>query len=577
VIRLSRSPRASLCLAALAIGLSQAPVSRAQGIPGSTTSANPAVATQRSFDADIAERKRRFESQGPQGVSPVAPVPAPDKPRKGSQGPRFEVRKIHLEGVTAIPTTKFAQLLTSVEGRSITLGQLREFTAKIETLYRARGYFLARALIPRQDVSNGHVRIVVSEGRYGKTKISGNRHYSNRFIERFFESARHTGLIRQRPLERALLLLNEFPDLSVHSLFVTGTEPGTADVVLNVKDRTPVHVTLDYNNYGIPSVGEHRTGQAISAGNALMMGDDLYVRVVEQFPSKSDPLYQANYSAPVGDRGNRLGFQYLNSATRVTGANLDILDIRGSSEIFGLSLAVPLDRTPQHSSNLNGGVLVKTVKNFFFGDTLTNQDDLRLLTFGWNESSLGERRRTGHSETITQGLGTAFGGSPNGGPLASRADAGNFFTKFNSDSYAVLDVSRHRSLLIRASVQLSTEPLPVAELFAIGGPDSVRGFLQSESLGDQGYQISFEHRWALVTERRFQLQTAAFIDRGETSVLNPQVREPASRRLVGAGFGLRGSIGRTTTFKLDLGFPTSVDRNAQGDSSVVYAQLVARY
>jgi POTRA domain, ShlB-type len=49
----------------------------------------------------------------------------------------------------------------------------RKVAVRVTGLYRDRGYFLARAYLPAQEIEGGIVRIAVLEGRYDST---GERH-----------------------------------------------------------------------------------------------------------------------------------------------------------------------------------------------------------------------------------------------------------------------------------------------------------------------------------------------------------------------------------------------------------------
>ena len=127
-------------------------------------------------------------------------------------------------------------------------------------------------MCPQQDVLNGVVEIAVLEGKLGDIAVEGKEHYSDRFIRRGFTSVVTDGVVRHDSLERSLLLLNEHPNLNVAASLEPGTSPGTTDIVAKVTDTLPLHVTLDYNNFGIPFISRNRFGAGIELGNALIEG-----------------------------------------------------------------------------------------------------------------------------------------------------------------------------------------------------------------------------------------------------------------------------------------------------------------
>jgi hemolysin activation/secretion protein len=161
---------------------------------------------------------------------------------------------------------------------------------------------------------------------------------------------------------------------------------------------------------------------------------------------------------------------------------------------------------------------------------------------------------------ITQGVG----GNSSTDPLSSRLGASGVFTKLNMDAARVQIVNEQTYAIFRLSGQYAWNPLFVSEEFAIGGPDSVRGFSQSEFLGDIGYSGSAEINFSPLIEdpetdisERQILQLAAFVDHGSARRVNAQPGEDPSRTLTGAGVGIRLGIYENTQLKLDLGFPLS--------------------
>jgi len=505
-----------------------------------------------------------------------------ESPESGKPSPKkFKVAKIRFQGNTIIPTGELEKMARPFEGTLSSLVDLRRLTKSIRELYQARGYILAHVAIPKQRIKQGVLSIVISEGRFGKIEVEGNRFYSSRFIKKFFEPAMVGGIVRELPVHRSLLLLNEFSDLSVKTLFVAGQEKGTADVLLKVKDSRPVHLSIDYNDYGNRYVGWHRAGIGLWCGNVFMDGDEAFARITWPFPSVSEPFQQGSYTMPVGHKGDKVGISYANSAITL-GNELQVLDSRGKAQIFGLTFQHPLVRKITDTVNLSAGLVGKTVQNYFFGDVLVSQDDLRLLTLGCDGSVLRGKNRTIFSAVATQGLGTLFGGKesgakfPDGMLRASRVGAGNELTKFNTEVYQVRSLSKGKFLLLHGTAQVASQPLPSAEQYGLGGPDSVRGFIQSECLGDQGYTLSAEYRQGVYDSRNVHLQFVGFFDHGYASVLKPAVGEKENRTMNGIGMGGRASVGRTLTMRLDMGFPVG-DENIDNLKPVVYGQMTNRW
>ena len=536
--------------------------------PAQVTAANQGTIDRGVPRAQITARPRG-SAMGPAVAAAVAPAPT---------GPTFAVRHIRFEGNQRIAASELAAVAAPYEGRDDHLGELQRLAHDVQQLYHQRGYFLARVVLPPQELDGGDVRIVIYEGRVESVKVTGNKHYSERFVQRFFEPALRSagGVARQRPIERALLIENEFLDLSVKSTLRAGVAPGTAQALLSVHDRAPIHADLSYDNFGNPLAGRNHLNAGFTGGNALTEGDLVGLHVVFPFPSASDPFYSASYSAPLGDRGDRLGFQYSNAVTSV-GGDLAVLDIRGKADIFGLILQHPILRTLSESTNFSAGLVAKSVKNFVFTNVLTSNDQLRELVVSYDANTVRGKVRTLYSGVLTQGLGTLLGGVGNANPLPSRAHAGDGFAKLNFDAFHIYDLSKHDLLFLHGTAQLASNSLPTAELIGLGGVESVRGFLQSEFLGDEGYTLSAEIRHAVLDEKKTHVQLAAFVDQGGARVEHTQPGEIQSQSRTGAGVGVRAGFGRTTSVRMDLGFPLHPSTNTNGEHATLYAQIASRW
>lgn len=491
---------------------------------------------------------------------------------------RFFVKRIELQGAGRLPQERLRKLASEYENREVTLGQLHILARRVRVLARQRGYPVADAVVPSQTVEGGIVKIVVSEGRFGRVTVRGNKYYPEHFVRRLFFPATELGVVHAPELYKSLLILNEYPDLSVQAQFAPGREPGTTDVVLNVKDARPVHVGLDYNNFGSRLVGRNRAGVTLWSGNSFTPGDEFLLRAVDSWPGRSHIFWNAGYVLPISRYGTKVGFQFADAETHARGP-LTPLDIRGDADIFSFLVTHPLKRTFQEVQNLSSSLSFKTVRNFFFGDVLQSQDDLRVLNLGIDGAKGDRLGRWIYSAVLGQGLGTMLGGRGNGDPLSSRVAAGDGFTKTNIDVLRSQDLKRNRFALFRFSGQTSSRPLVTAEQFGVGGPDSVRGFIQSEALGDSGFTLSGEYRQQVWKSKdgRDVVQGVAFLDHGYAELKRPQVGEDAHRSLTGLGVGTRAAFGLNSSLRIDLGAPIGPGRNVDGDDVVLYVQAATRF
>ncbi len=183
---------------------------------------------------------------------------------------------------------------------------------------------------------------------------------------------------------------------------------------------------------------------------------------------------------------------------------------------------------------------------------------------------------------VSQGLGDILGGMPDHSAISSRLGADDRYTKFNLD---ILRLQRlypfYRgdaivSAILKGTGQWSINSLVANEQFGIGGAESVRGYPESEFLGDFGYSVTAELRVAPLVKRDL-LQLAFFIDNGGVYVRNPMPGQGQSHIITGAGTGIRLNLPYDINIRADVGFAIGPDKNSDGKKTVFYVQAVKRF
>jgi hemolysin activation/secretion protein len=131
-------------------------------------------------------------------------------------------------------------------------------------------------------------------------------------------------------------------------------------------------------------------------------------------------------------------------------------------------------------------------------------------------------------------------------------------------------------LIGRGSAQLSSSPLVVGEQFAVGGADSVRGYNQSQFLGDDGVNVSLEARFSPLRKNFDKFQVAVFADHGTVTLKTPAAGQSKTQNITGLGVGLRANLPHDLSVRADLGFHVS-NRPDSGGTAFPYIQLMKRF
>jgi hemolysin activation/secretion protein len=500
---------------------------------------------------------------------------APAQEITASHPGKVRIKAIRITGHSVFRTVELESIVVPYLERDLSLAELQEVADSITEAYRRKGYSLARAYVPHQEIKEGVVEIAVLEGKVGQIIIQGNKNYSADFIRRGFARVTQDKAINQGSLEKSLLLLNENPDLKVTALLEAGKEPGSTDIIVNVEDKLPLHLVMDYDNFGTKAVSKNRFGMEVNLARFLIVeGSSLSLRGVIGSDAKAFHYGRASYLLPINSYGTKLGlFGY--GGDFDVGQALAEFNITSTTWGYGLYLTHPLITT--RIQNLKGefGFESKDARQSLLG-SLFSRDKLRMLRMSLNYDWFDSTSRNFIALSVFQGLGDVLGAMENNDQKSSRLGADNRFTKAYLNVARVQTVVDRVSIFIRGSGQASTRALVATEEFYIGGADSVRGYPPGEFLGEDGYNVSTELRVSLLPNQEI-LQLAFFVDHGGVSIKNPAPGVKSYHHLTGVGYGFRLSLPYNISGRFDVGFPVQPSKASSGDRPTLHIQAAVRF
>jgi len=198
----------------------------------------------------------------------------------------------------------------------------------------------------------------------------------------------------------------------------------------------------------------------------------------------------------------------------------------------------------------------------------TSFDRLRILKAGPRLNLQDSQGRTSIVGDIHYGLHNFLGSSDDTDANASRSNAGGEFMYYTLSASRIQRLSKTSYLALRTSGQWSPDNLPSPEQFRAGGMYSVRGYPESDAIGDRGFNASAEINfptpflpkgWKVpLTDERLQdsLRWVAFIDGARTSRRKrATVTEKKEKYLVGTGVGIRIKLAKSISFRFDYALP----------------------
>jgi hemolysin activation/secretion protein len=546
----------------------------------SVSAADPTTAgadvEQGRFEArdELSETSARLEKNGKKPEIEVS-----EKPSEGPAAAEvsFFVEKIVVTGNTAVSSEDIRKLVGPYENRTLKLSEAVQAAAAITDFYHNRGFITCRAYIPPQKIENKILEIRIFEGRLGQLQVRGNRFSKTGNITRFLEKLKGK-VMEYRALEKNLFKANLHPDREVRAVVIPGKEVGTSDLLLDVKDRFPLHVGAEINNFGTKLTGLERYNVSLRHTNVLGM-DDIFAARFQW--GKEVFGFGSQYVLPVGAYETQVGVSFNYTEVEV-GREFEERDIEGTAYAAKIFFNQPFLDTDFVDFTWTGGFEYKTVDNSERG-LPTSRDDLRLFRTGINIDEADPFGRMFVVNELTFGV-TYFGASDKNDPRLSRPDAGASFFKYNLAINRIHPVYNGTYLYLKGTLQMTSDKLLSAEQYDIGGVYSVRGYPQSEYLGDKGAGWSVELRvpcYFLGPEVKVpgtsdplwnKIHFIGFVDSAWAKLNDRDPDERDSRTFLGAGGGLRIDLPRHFSARFEWAAPLG-NRPADKDKSQFYFSI----
>ena len=493
----------------------------------------------------------------------AAPLPAPEmlprspepRPALGAPGLKVTVTRFRISGNTLFGEDVLLPAIQEFVGKEQNIDGLNDAATKVRAYYRERGYFLAQAYLPQQEIKDGVIEIAVIEARIGQVEVSikeGAR-FSEGIIRGIVEKHLKSGdLITETGLETPLLMLNDFPNAVVTSEIKPSQTVGAADLRIIVSDL-PGWFSGDaqIDNYGNRFTGAIRTSLNLNFFNPLSLGDQLTYNAMTT--DERMGLYRAGYVMPVGYWGTRIGISYTSFHYRL-GRDFINLQAHGVGAITSFVAFHPLIRTRSGNLILQYSYDDKTL-NDRVETTFTNDDrtitgshlgvvgDLRDGVLGGGLNSFGYTITEGSALILTPATLAIDQG-------ATGRHTNGRFARHNYEFRRLQKISDNTNLLLAVTGQQASKNMMSAEKFSLGGSSAVRAYPTGEALGDSGYVFQAEIRYTVPRLKigSGDVTLTGFWDQGYVRLNKDQLSTDTANERSLSGYGLGVSAGKDTDF-----------------------------
>ena len=349
--------------------------------------------------------------------------------------------------------------------------------------------------IPKQDISTQVLALVVKVATLQDIKLSGNRFVDDIIVYKELNLEINKKVdIETFDRDLAFFNLNPFHQAKVQ--FLTTNQPGlmTADIYMG--DRYPFRIYAGIDNRGLELLGPVRSYYGLNYSGIFDINDIVSFQYTASLDFSRYQSFTAEY----------LSFFSPSCILKVFGGYVydkyiqnDTVDNEGHSSQISAFCYLPWILKKNYTFQVGLGVDYKSTNNNLeyveYDPVFAHTASLTQLTAELQNKWNYEYFNAGVTLTGVVSLGNIFGNSSTNIFQQLRPGANPHYAYLKGQFDMQWNMFSESKLIFKAQGQYASTNLLPSEEFAIGGLDTVRGYIENAAVGDNGYLISAE--WSM--------------------------------------------------------------------------------
>ena len=470
--------------------------------------------------------------------------------------------QIEFVGNTVFSDSQLRKVVASMTESTLSLPKLIEIRSKITDYYVQQGYASTSALIPPQDLNDGTIKVQIIEGQLKAIETEGLSHLQRSYLDARLPQVGE--VLNVNTLRRSLSELQEDPLIEDLDAQLVEVSPGQNVVNLEIIENSPLDSRFAVTNTFSPSVGT--VGGTANIDYHLLGFGDIVNLGYTRTESEGLIRYNAGYSLPVNRNDGKLAFSYVNADAQIIEEPISALDIQADFEVYQLGFRQPIRLN--NNSELAVEVKTELIDSQTFADDdipnafvagLENEDArsqisaLRLIQEYFNRS---DRSSIAIRSQFNLGVDLFD-------PTVTEVGRDGLFWSWQGQMQWLRRIN-DLMLVSNLNLQLTPDQLLPVEQITLGGSNSVRGYRQNLSIGDNGAIGNVELRIPLIESTASSIKLNPFVAAG--TIWNNSSEEIETDTLVSTGLGLSYELRELIEARIDYAIPL-IEADAPSDFS----------
>ncbi len=407
---------------------------------------------------------------------------------EGDKVPVLFLKKVTIDQSSAIADADWRKITSPYENKKVSIADIKDMLAAMNTLYQKKGYITCRAYLPEQDISSGTLHIALFEGKVGNVEIKEAKSTRPGYVEKSLQI--HKGdVFNRNDMEENLIRSNSSNNSKARLAIAPGDEDTMTTLDLIVNDENRFSGLMFTDNAGQESTGYYRGG---IVATARRLAPCHYIRdfaTVGGIFSEGSTAAFGSYTLTESTWGTAWTAGMDWSDTDMVNGDMSMLDIKGNFYNYNLGVKKFILTTKNNVASLN------LTGNYKKGETdlssvRIQETRTKLLTLGVDDLWLFNKGYFYGSLSVSRGWRNddyLASSDEDGGKIPLNFWRGNFTSEIQYGFSQLLGVnSKMRAQLCNVN------NLPSSEQMQLGGVTSVRGYAEGMISGEQGISWSTE-------------------------------------------------------------------------------------
>lgn len=404
-----------------------------------------------------------------------------------------QVNGFHFLGNSEIDSKTLSEITKPFTGKLLTLDEIGDVSEAVIAAFHRRGFFVARAIVPPQEIQGGIVTIIILEGRLETDGLLiDNRTLRTKtaYVRRILTTQINSGeAINQVDYERALLLVNDLAGVHVRARLYPGQEIGSARLTTELVETNLVSGNLIYDNFGQHAFGAHQGSASINVDNPFGGNNSATFRTVTSGRGMKYASGEAKF--PMGADGIILGASVSWLKYKVV-EDPNSLEEHGNAKSAAVEIAYPFKRST--TGNLYGVLKAERIVSV---DEINTRKTNR-ATVDFAEATLhGDFSSIPITPAVTAYALSAYMGHVRHNRGADDFNTGGGFGVLEASLSHLQSLTGPFSIFAKASGQIATDNLDGSLKCSLGGPYSNRAYPTGEGSADQCLTLNIDLRYDL--------------------------------------------------------------------------------